>query len=263
MEAPPLERKLVAILAADIQGYSRVMSIDEEGTLATLSAHRAITDAIIAQHGGRICSTAGDSILAEFASVFAAVQCAVEIQRDLAQANLALGEERRMWFRIGINIGDVMVKDGDIFGDGVNIAVRLEGLAEPGGICISRGVHDHVRRKLPYGFEDLGEQSVKNIAQPIRVFRLIPDVTKQSTSGQEAPSFSELPPEPIEGEPQSVELLFWESIKDSTRVADYEAYLRQYPEGSFVALARTRLGEFASAEGGIRDPKDRETELSF
>jgi class 3 adenylate cyclase len=97
MEAPPLERKLVAILAADIQGYSRLMSIDEEGTLATLSAHRAVTDAIIVQHGGRICSTAGDSILAEFASVFAAVQCAVEIQRDLAQANLALGEERRMW----------------------------------------------------------------------------------------------------------------------------------------------------------------------
>jgi class 3 adenylate cyclase len=187
MEAPPLERKLVAILAADIQGYSRLMGIDEENTLATLSAHRAITDAIIAQHGGRICGTAGDSVLAEFASVFAAVQCAVEIQRDLAQANLTLGEERRMWFRIGINIGDVMVKDGDIFGDGVNIAARIEGLAKPGGICISRGVYDHVRRKLPYGFEDLGEQSVKNIAQPIRVFRLIPDVTtKQSTSGREA-----------------------------------------------------------------------------
>ena len=179
-----------------------------------------------------------------------------------------------MWFRIGINIGDVMVKDGDIFGDGVNIAVRLEGLAEPGGICISRGVHDHVRRKLPYGFEDLGEQSVKNIAQPIRVFRLIPDVTKQSAPGREAalmpsavlddlPSLSELPPEPTDGEPQSVELLFWESIKGSTRIADYEAYLRQYPEGSFVALARTRLGEFASAAGGMRDPNDREVELSF
>jgi len=269
MEAPPIERKLVAILAADIQGYSRLMGIDEENTLATLSAHRAITDALIEQHGGRICGTAGDSVLAEFASVVAAVQCAVEIQHDLAQANLALGEERRMWFRIGINIGDVMVKDGDIFGDGVNIAARIEGLAEPGGICISRGVHDHVRRKLPYGFEDLGEQSVKNIAQPIRVFRLIPDVTKQSTSGREAalvqsgvlddlPSLSELPPEPTEGEH-----LFWETIKDSPRIADYEAYLRQYPEGSFVALARTRLGEFASAAGGMRDPKDREVELSF
>ena len=186
MEAPPLERKLVAILAADIQGYSRLMGIDEEATLATLSAHRAIADALIAQRGGRICGTAGDSILAEFASVFAAVQCAVEIQRDLNQANQALGEERRMWFRIGINIGDGMVKDGDIFGDGVNIAARLESLAEPGGICISRGVHDHVRRKLHYGFEDLGEQSVKNIAQPIRVFRLIPDATKFSAADREA-----------------------------------------------------------------------------
>jgi class 3 adenylate cyclase len=264
MEAPPLERKLIAILAADVQGYSRLMGIDEENTLATLSAHRAVTDAIIARHGGRICGTAGDSVLAEFASVIAAVQCAVEIQRDLAEANLALGEDRRMWFRIGINIGDVMVKDGDIFGDGVNIAVRLEGPAKPGGICISRGVHDHIRRKLPYGFEDLGEQSVKNIAQPIRVFRLIPDVTKEIAPEPEAPpSLSGLPPEPVEGEGQSVELLFWESIKDSVRVADYEAYLSQYPDGSFIALARTRLAEFASAEGGMRDPKDRETELSF
>ena len=273
MEAPPLERKLVAILAADIQGYSRLMGIDEEATLATLSAHRAVADALIAQQGGRICGTAGDSILAEFASVFAAVQCAVEIQRDLAKANQALGEERRMWFRIGINIGDVMVKDGDIFGDGVNIAARLESLAEPGGICISRGVHDHVRRKLHYGFEDLGEQSVKNIAQPIRVFRLIPDATKHSGSDRDAvlassDAHDELPslqpaPEPIEAKPQSVEILFWDSIKDSTRVADYEAYLTQYPEGSFVALARTRLEEFASGESAVPDPQDRDVELSF
>ena len=275
MEAPPLERKLVAILAADVEGYTSLMGIDEESTLATLSAHRVITDALIAQHGGRICGTAGDSVLAEFASVFAAVQCAVEIQRDLTQANQALAEERRMWFRIGINVGDVMVKDGDIFGDGVNIAARLEGLAEPGGICISRGAHDHVRRKLPYGFEDLGEQSVKNVAQPIRVFRLIPDATKaESPLGQEAsqvpsgvlddvPSPAQLPPDPATSESQSVELAFWESIKDSTRIADYEAYLRQYAEGRFVDLARTRLEEFASAVGGMRDPQDREVELSF
>ena len=142
-----------------------------------------------------------------------------------------------MWFRIGINIGDVMVKDGDIFGDGVNIAARIEAFAEPGGICISRGVHDHIRRKLHYGFEDLGEQSVKNIAQPIRVFRLIPDATKHSTSDLEAvpvssdvrdnmPSLPQPAPEPMQGEPQSVEILFWDSIKESTRVADYEAYLR-------------------------------------
>jgi adenylate cyclase len=274
MEAPPLERKLVAILAADIEGYSRLMGRDEEATLATLSAHRTITDALIAEQSGRICGTAGDSILAEFASVFAAVQCAVEIQRDIAQANQSLGEERRMSFRIGINIGDVMVKDGDIFGDGVNIAARLESLAEPGGICISRGVHDHVRRKLHYGFEDLGEQSVKNIAQPIRVFRLIPDATKHSASDREAvlvsgdvsddlPSLTLPSPDPIEHEPQSVEILFWESIKDTTRVADYEAYLKQYPEGSFVVLARTRLEEFSSGEGTVPDPQDRDVELSF
>jgi len=176
MEAPHLERKLIAILAADIEGYSRLMGIDEAATLTTLSAHRAIADALIARHGGRICNTAGDSVLAEFGSVFAAVQCAVEIQRDLALANQKLTEDRQMRFRIGINVGDVMVKDGDIFGDGVNIAARIEGLADAGGICISRGVRDHIRRKLPYGFEDLGEQSVKNIAQPIRVFRLRHDL---------------------------------------------------------------------------------------
>jgi adenylate cyclase len=138
-------RKHVAIVAADVEGYpSWVLMRKHSGTL---SDHCAITDALIAQHRGRICGTAGDSVLAEFGSVFAAVRCSVKIQGNLAQANQTLAEERRMWFRIGINVGDVMMKDGDIFGDGVNIAARLEKLAEPGGICISRGVHDHVKRK--------------------------------------------------------------------------------------------------------------------
>src|SRR3982751_7087018 len=172
METPPLERKLVAILAADVEGYSRLMETDEEGTLATLSAHRAITDELIAQHAGRIFGTAGDSVLAEFASVFAAVECSIDIQREIAIANKPLDENRRLRFRIGINVGDVMVKDGDIFGDGVNIAARLEGLAEPGGICVSRGVRDHIRHKVAVGFDDLGEQSVKNIARPVRAFSL-------------------------------------------------------------------------------------------
>lgn len=274
MEAPPLERKLIAILAADIEGYSRLMGIDEEGTLATLSAHRAITDALITRHGGRICGTAGDSILAEFASVFAAVDCAVEIQRDLGVDNDDLPQDKRMHFRIGINVGDVMVKGGDIFGDGVNIAARLEGLAEPGGICISRGVRDHIRHKVPYGFEDLGEQTVKNIAQPIRVFRLLPEAPAGEV---EEPAPIELardlpaeqlsvetpPAEPTPVEQQSVEIVFWESIKESVRPADYEAYLEQYPEGSFAALAQTRLDEFASDQGGMRDPQDREVELAF
>ncbi len=276
MEAPPLERKLAAILAADVAGYSRMMGIDEEGTLATLSAHRALTDALIAQHGGRICGTAGDSVLAEFASVFTAVQCAVEIQRTLLRANADLAPERRMLFRIGVNVGDVMIKDGDIFGDGVNIAARIESLADPGGICISRGVHDHVMRKLAYRFEDLGEKSVKNIAQPIRVFRLkFDEIEPQGaeTEGRngvdastETPDAEASPLErafvsaPIDPQP---ELVFWESIKDSSRASDFEAYLTQYPDGVFVALARTRLDEFLSNDRVERTPHDEEVELLF
>src|SRR3954471_16534874 len=233
MEAPPLERKLVAILAADVEGYSRLMETDEEGTLATLSAHRAITDELIAQHGGRIFGTAGDSVLAEFASVFAAVECSIDIQREIAIANKPMPEGRRLRFRIGINVGDVMVKDGDIFGDGVNIAARLEGLAEPGGICISRGVRDHIRHKLPHKFEDLGEQAVKNIAQPVRCFRLFPGAGKPEPPPPHEPISlqSELPKAPPKADDQTVELVFWESIKDSQKPGDYEAYLQEYPEG--------------------------------
>jgi adenylate cyclase len=230
MEAPSLERKLVAILAADVAGYSRLMGIDEEGTLSRLSAFRQVTDGLISQHGGRICGTAGDSVLAAFGSALAAVQCAVEIQNELAQSNSALEEDQRMEFRIGINVGDVMVKDGDIFGDGVNIAARLEGLAEPGGICISRGIHDHILNRLPFKFEDLGEKSVKNIAQPIRVFRLL--LGGRETGGGTEPTLPDeapLPeveaiPSPLEGapgaqtsEPQSVEIEFWDSIKKCSR----------------------------------------------
>jgi class 3 adenylate cyclase len=272
MEAPPLERKLVAILAADVASYSRMMEVDEEGTLATLSAFRSVTDRLIAHHEGRICGTAGDSILAAFGSALAAVQCAVDIQKELAQSNDELETDRRMQFRIGINVGDVMVKDGDIFGDGVNIAARLEGLADPGGICISRGIHDHVLKKLPFDFEDLGEQSVKNIAQPVRVFRLLLDgqgsgwrASQAAPPPQEAepeiPSLSEPEPAAPASDPQAVEIEFWDSIKASTRAEEYEAYLEQYPEGSFVALARVRLE--AIKHDAVRDPQDREIELSF
>ncbi len=263
MEAPPLERKLVAILAADVEGYSRMMETDEEGTLATLSAHRSITDELIAQHGGRIFNTAGDSVLAEFASVFSAIDCAIDIQRELAKANEAIEEAKRLRFRIGINVGDVMVKDGDIFGDGVNIAARLEGLAEPGGICISRGVRDHIRHKLPHTFADLGEQAVKNIAQPVRCFRLLPGKGKP----EPVPAPIALQPEPIKPaappDPKAVELVFWESIKDSVRAPDYEAYLAQYPDGDFAALARARLAELIDGGSVVRDPAERGIELAF
>src|ERR1700730_1531436 len=172
MEAPPLERRLAAILAADVEGYSRLMHGDEEATIATLSARRAVVDQLIGGHRGRIANTAGDSVLAEFASVLDAVHCAVEIQEALARANEGEPEGRQMRFRIGVNVGDVMVKEGDIFGDGVNVAARLEGLVKGGEICVSRGVRDHLRHRGGMAFEDLGEQLVKNIAHPIRAFRL-------------------------------------------------------------------------------------------
>ena len=273
MEAPPLERKLVAILAADVASYSRLMEIDEEGTLATLSAFRLVTDRLISQHDGRICGTAGDSILAAFGSALAAVQCAVDIQTELARSNDDLEDDRRMQFRIGINVGDVMLKDGDIFGDGVNIAARLEGLADPGGICISRGIHDHVMKKLPFGFDDLGEQRVKNIAQPVRVFRLLlderasesrPSPAAPSTEVEaDIPSLSEGEPVAPASDPRAVEIEFWDSIKSSILASEYEAYLEQYPEGSFVALARVRLEAIKQDAVTMRDPHDREIELSF
>jgi adenylate cyclase len=238
MEAPPLERKLVAILAADVASYSRLMEIDEEGTLATLSAFRLVTDRLISRHEGRICGTAGDSILAAFGSALAAVQCAVEIQNELAHENNDLEKDRRMQFRIGINVGDVMLKDGDIFGDGVNIAARLEGLADPGGVCISRGIHDHVMKKLPFEFEDLGEQTVKNIAQPVRVYRLLLDerpsesrsspASTPSPDGEaDIPSLSEDEPDAPASDPQAVEIEFWDSIKNSILASEYEAYPQQ------------------------------------
>jgi adenylate cyclase len=167
------ERKLAAILSADVKGYSRLMGEDEVGTLRTLTAYRKLIDARIAQHRGRIVGTAGDSVLAEFASVVDAVQCAVEMQTTLRRENATLPLDRRMEFRIGINLGDVMVEGEQIYGDGVNIAARMESLAEPGGICISGTVHEHTRNKLSLQYEDLGEQQVKNIAEPVRVWRVV------------------------------------------------------------------------------------------
>src|SRR5262249_27319318 len=158
-------RRLAAILAADVAGYSRLMGADEEGTHERLKAHLVeLIDPKIREHHGRIVKNTGDGVLAEFASVVDAVRCAGDIQREMADRGLALPEEHRLRFRIGVNLGDVIADGDDIFGDGVNIAVRLEGLAAPGGICVSGTVRDHVGERLPYAFEDLGEQNVKNIA---------------------------------------------------------------------------------------------------
>jgi adenylate cyclase len=170
-----VERRLAAILAADVFGYSRLMGDDEEATLRTLTAHRTLIDSLIAEHHGRFVNSAGDSVLAEFSSVVEAVKCAIAIQRALKSANADLQPARRMEFRIGVNLGDVMAEGAQIYGDGVNVAARLESLADPGGICLSGTVHDQVRDKLSLAFEDGGEQAVKNIARPIRVWRVLLD----------------------------------------------------------------------------------------
>jgi adenylate cyclase len=176
-----LERKLTAILCADVFGYSRLMGENEEATLRTLSSYRKLIDSLIEQHHGRFVNSAGDSVLAEFASVVNAVQCAVEIQTTLRAENANIPPERRMEFRIGVNLGDVMVDGEQIYGDGVNVAARLESLADPGGICISRTVHENIRNKLPLNYEDLGEQSVKNIAEPVRVLRVLAEAGALTT----------------------------------------------------------------------------------
>jgi TolB-like protein/Flp pilus assembly protein TadD len=191
---PPV-RRLTAILAADVAGYSRLMGADEEGTHERLQAHlRELIEPKIAEHRGRIVKNTGDGFLAEFASVVDAVRCAVEIQRGMIEREPDVPEERRIRFRMGINLGDVIAEEHDIFGDGVNVAARLEALAEPGGICISRMVRDNVRDKLDLGFEDLGEQSVKNIARPVRVYALRPEGIAGLTAASVSPNMLRSPP---------------------------------------------------------------------
>jgi len=167
-----MDRKLTAILSADVKGYSRLMGEDEETTIRTLTAHREVMTTLIQQHRGRVVDSPGDNLLAEFASAVDAVRCTVEVQQVLKDRNAEFPAQRRMEFRIGINVGDVIVEGEKIYGDGVNIAARLEGLAEPGGICISGTVHDQVENKLALSYEYLGEQTVKNIAKPVRVWRV-------------------------------------------------------------------------------------------
>jgi adenylate cyclase len=172
-----VERRLAAILAADVAGYSRLMEADEEGTHERFKAHlRELVDPKIKEHRGRIVKNTGDGLLAEFSSVVDAVRCAVDLQRGMIDRNADIPDDKRISFRMGINLGDVIVEPGDIFGDGVNIAARREALAEPGGICISRTVRDHIGERLPYSMEDFGEQRVKNIAHPVHVYRIRLDV---------------------------------------------------------------------------------------
>ena len=239
----PVERKLAAILIADVEGYSRQMHEDEEAALATLTAHRAVIDEHVAAHNGNISGSAGDSVIADFPSAVEAVNCAVAIQQSLHKANLSLAMDKRMEFRIGINVGDVILKDGNLFGDGINVAARIEALAEPGGICVTRATRDNVRDKVDYRFEDMGEQQVKNIARPVRTFRVIfdrwdpPELNLPAGDEEKKPE----PQKPLDPAEVEIELAFWNSVKDSDQRAMFEAYLEKYPEGEFRSLAEISI----------------------
>jgi adenylate cyclase len=209
LEAHSVERKLAAIFAVDVEGYSRLMGQDEVGTLRTLTAYRVIIDRLIGSHRGRIFNTAGDSLIADFASTVDAVQCAVEVRDTIAKENADRPAAEQMRFRIGIHVGDIIVQGDNLFGDAVNVAARLEALAEPGGICVSSTARDQIGSKLPLSFTDLGEQQVKNIAQPIKAYRIRDDnsptatpVIGSSLPLPDKPSIAVLPFANMSGDPE-------------------------------------------------------------
>jgi TolB-like protein/class 3 adenylate cyclase len=204
-------RRLAAIFAADVAGYSRLMGQDEVGTLARLRDCREVMDRLIASHRGRIFNTAGDSVVADFASTVDAVQCAVAVREAIGKGNTGRSEGEPMQFRIGIHVGDIIVQGENLFGDAVNVAARLEAIAEPGGVCVSRVVRDQVRDKVNYAFEDLGEQQVKNIARPVRLYRVRDNatpierrlrVTPQPLPLPDKPSIAVLPFANMSGDPE-------------------------------------------------------------
>jgi adenylate cyclase len=202
-----VERRLAAILAGDIAGYSRLMGADEEGTLRTLKELRAsFLHPKVTEHRGRIVKTTGDGVLIEFPSVVEAVRYAVEIQRGMIERNADVPAERRIELRMGINLGDIISDDDDIYGDGVNVAARLEALADPGGICVSRVVRDQVRDRLDLALEDMGEQSVKNIARPVRVYRVA--IGQRPAGSQTAETPSAAPALPLPDRPSIAVLPF-------------------------------------------------------
>ncbi len=232
------ERRLAAILAVDVAGYSRLMGTDEEGTLAALRAiRRELGDPKIKEHRGRIVKTTGDGLLVEFASVVDAVRCAVDVQREMALRNANTPPERRIEFRIGINLGDIIVEDGDIFGDGVNIAARLEALAEPGGICASRVVRDQVRDKLDFFFEDTGEQQVKNIARPVRTHRILLGPTTEIAAVEARPDEPARPPPRAAPRKPSIAVLPFANMSGD---AEQEYFSEGVTEDIITNLSRNR-----------------------
>jgi adenylate cyclase len=244
-----VERRLTAILAADIAGYSRLMGADEEGTLTQMKAHRrALVDPKIEEHRGRIVKTTGDGLLAEFASVVDAVRCAVDVQRGMVARNAEIANDQRIEFRIGVNVGDIIIDGGDIFGDGVNVAARLQALAEPGGLCVSARVQEDVRGKLDVTFADEGEQRLKNIAWPVRVYRaqLGADrpIARPTLALPDKPSIAVLPFDNMSGEPDQ------DYLADGIVEAITAALSRIR---SFFVIARNSAFTYKGRAANVRD----------
>jgi len=265
-----VERRLAAILAADVVGYSRLMGINEEGTLAALKTHqRELIDPKIAEHRGRIVKTTGDGALVEFASAVDAVRCAVEIQCAMSERSATIPEDRRIDFRIGINVGDVIIDEGDVYGDGVNIAARLEGIADRGGICISDDTFRQVRDKIDVGFDDVGERQLKNIERPVRVYRVQLGKTVQrverAPASTKRPSIAVLPFQNMSGDPEQEyfadgmvdEIITGLSrIKWLSVVSRNSSYLFKNRPATMKDVAAT-LGVRYVLEGGVRKSGNR------
>lgn len=245
-----IERKLAAIMSADVVGYSRLMELDEAETLRRLSELRTTIDKLIEQRGGRVAGAAGDSLLAEFPSVIEAAACTIEVQQAADALNEPYGSDQKMLLRIGLNVGDVIEQDDTIFGDGVNVAARLQALAPVGGICISQLARDHLENKESFQFEELGFLSLKNIARPVQAFNLVlGDRAAQSLSQGQS------------GNVTSAEIAFWEGISESANGEEYLAYLEKYPNGHFSAVARSRLARLDDPSPSTED--ELKIELAF
>lgn len=285
MNEQQIKRKLSAILSADVVGYSRLMGEDEEGTMRRLAELRGITDSVIELHDGRVFNTAGDAVLAEFASPVEAVRSAIEIQNAVQTRNKDVPADKQMLFRIGVNLGDVMIKDGDLLGDGVNVAARLQSIAPPGGICISGSVHDQIEGKLDLSFAAMGEQNLKNISRAVRAFELTPGrpagtrpkpkaVAVKSSRGWLLPTAivllialgagaylgGFLPVGP--GQDQERERLAWEAVKDSPNANAVQSFLAEFPNGVHAGVARGKLSALTEAERAANDKSRRDADAA-
>jgi class 3 adenylate cyclase len=285
MSEQQIKRKLSAILSADVVGYSRLMGEDEEGTMRRLAELNSITYSVIDLHDGRVFNTAGDAVLAEFSSPVEAVRAAIEIQNAVQTRNKDIAADKQMLFRIGVNLGDVMIKDGDLLGDGVNVAARLQSIAPPGGICISGSVHDQIEGKLDLSFAAMGEQNLKNISRAVRAFELTPGkpagarpkakpVPVKSSRGWLLPTVlvllvglgagayfgGLLPFGP--GQDQERERLAWEAVKDSTSANAVQGFLAEFPNGVHAGVARGKLSALTDVERAANEKSRRDSDIA-